>query len=112
MTNEGNVTVALDITLTDDLRNEGIARDIVNRIQNIRKNRGYEITDKIILTFDINVPCRAAVEAYGEYIARQVLAAEIAFAENIGETDEGVEVLDLDGMNIPVKITLNKQQPV
>ena len=112
VTNEGNVTVALDITLTDDLRNEGIARDIVNRIQNIRKNRGYEITDKIILTFDVNVPCRAAVEAYGEYIARQVLASEIAFAENIGETDEGVEVLDLDGMNIPVKITLNKQQPV
>lgn len=106
--NEGNVTVALDITLTDELRNEGIARDIVNRVQNIRKNRGYEITDKISLAFADDSFCHDAVTAYGDYIARQVLASEILLVPELAEGDSDVEVLELDEMNISVKIALNR----
>lgn len=105
--NEGNVTVALDITLTPELRNEGIARDIVNRIQNIRKNRGYEITDKIVLTFAADPAYADAIDQFGDYISRQVLATEIKAVENFDASKEGVETLELDELNIPVDIALS-----
>ena len=105
--NEGNVTVALDITLTDELRNEGIARDIVNRVQNIRKSRGYDITDTIVLTFATAPAYAAAIENYSDYIARQVLAQAILTVDTLDTADADVEVLELDEMNIPVKITLS-----
>lgn len=107
---EGNVTVALDITVTPELRMEGLARDIVNRIQNIRKDRNYEITDKIILTFapeSNDADTRAALEAYGSYIARQVLANDLMIGE-VAADDADAEVLELDSMNLPVKIVLVK----
>ena len=107
---EGNVTVALDITVTPELRMEGLARDIVNRIQNIRKDRIYEITDKIVLTFAPeadDADTRAALEAYGSYIARQVLANDLMIGE-VAADDADVEVLELDSLNLPVKIVLVK----
>lgn len=104
--NEGNVTVALDITLSDELRQEGIARDIVNRVQNIRKNRDYDITDKIVLVFAPNEATDDALNAYGDYISRQVLASSLTIADVANAT--GAEVLDLDGVNVEVLITLNK----
>lgn len=104
--NEGNVTIALDITLTDELRQEGIARDIVNRVQNIRKSRDYDITDKIALVFAPNEATDKALVAYGEYISRQVLATSLIIGD-IADAD-GVELLDLDGVNVEVLITLNK----
>lgn len=107
---EGNVTVALDITVTPELRMEGLARDIVNRIQNIRKDRNYEITDKIVLTFAPeadDADTRAALEAYGSYIARQVLANDLMIGE-VAADDADVEVLELDSLNLPVKIVLVK----
>ena len=104
--NEGNVTVALDITLTPELVNEGIARDIVNRVQNIRKSRGYEITDKISLTFAADEAYNDAVNQYGEYIARQVLATDVKLVETL-DGDAQVETLQLDEMNIPVVISLS-----
>lgn len=107
---EGNVTVALDITVTPELRMEGLARDIVNRIQNIRKDRNYEITDKIVLTFAPeadDADTRAALEAYGSYIARQVLANDLMIGE-VAVDDADVEVLELDSLNLPVKIVLVK----
>lgn len=105
--NEGNVTVALDITLTPELRNEGIARDIVNRIQNIRKSRGYEITDKIVLTFAADPAYADAIDQFGDYISRQVLATEIKAVENFDASKDGVETLELDELNIPVDIALS-----
>ncbi|MDE7024974.1 MAG: isoleucine--tRNA ligase [Paramuribaculum sp.] len=107
---EGSVTVALDVTVTPELKMEGLARDIVNRIQNIRKDRNYEITDKITLTFapeaDDNDTC-AALNAYGDYIARQVLATELTIGPaSAGQPD--VEMLELDSLNLPVKIVLVK----
>ena len=86
--NEGNLTVALDITLTDDLRNEGMARELVNRIQNIRKKSGLEITDRIRVQIEPNEAATKAVEAFGDYIARQVLADEIKLENNEGQTVE------------------------
>ena len=86
--NEGNLTVALDITLTDELRNEGMARELVNRIQNIRKKSGLEITDRICVSIEPNEAATKAVEAFGDYIARQVLADEIKLEANDGQAVE------------------------
>lgn len=103
--NDGNITVALDITITDDLRREGVARDIVNRVQNIRKSRGYDITDKINLVFEPNEATDAAIRDYADYISRQVLADSVKVA-TIDVPMDGVECLDLDGVNVNVAITL------
>ena len=97
--NEGNLTVALDITLTDDLRNEGMARELVNRIQNIRKKSGLEITDRIRVQIEPNEAATKAVEAFGDYIARQVLADEIKL-----ETNEGQSV-EFDEFKLNINIT-------
>ena len=102
--NDGNLTVALDVTVTDDLRREGIARDIVNRIQNIRKGRNYDIVDKIVVVFAPNENTDAAIEAYGDYIAKQVLASSVSVAP-IAD-DAVVETLDLDGIELKAVINL------
>jgi isoleucyl-tRNA synthetase len=86
--NDGNLTVALDITQTDELRNEGMARELVNRIQNLRKKGGLEITDRITVSIEPNDATSKAVEAFGDYIARQVLADDIVIAENDGQEVE------------------------
>ena len=85
--NDGNLTVALDITLTDELRAEGMARTLVNRIQNMRKKSGLEITDHIRVCIEPNEASTKAVEAFGDYIARQVLADSLKL-----ETNDGQEV--------------------
>lgn len=103
--NEGNITVALDITVTPELRREGIAREIVNRIQNIRKDRGYNITDKISLVFAPVAETEEAIREYASYISRQVLA-ETLTVEPVAEGSDGVEILDIDGVNLPVAIAL------
>ena len=104
--NEGNVTVALDITVTPELRAEGIARDIVNRIQNIRKNRDYDITDKITLTFAPSTEAEEALSRYADYISRQVLATDLAVAP-VDPADPEAETLELDDMTLTVKISLS-----
>ncbi len=104
--NEGNVTVALDITVTPELRAEGIARDIVNRIQNIRKNRDYDITDKITLTFAPSTEAEEALSRYADYISRQVLATALAVAP-VDAADPEAETLELDDMTLTVKISLS-----
>ncbi len=102
--NEGNLAVALDVTVTDALRREGIARDIVNRIQNIRKGRNYDIVDKIVVVFAPNENTDAAIEAYGDYIAKQVLASSVSVAPIAA--DDKVETLDLDGIELNAVINL------
>ena len=102
--NDGSLTVALDVTLTDELRKEGIARDIVNRVQNIRKGRDYDIVDKIKLTFEPNEVTDEAIKDFADYISRQVLASSLTF----GEIPEGsqVEELDLDGVKVRTVVEL------
>ena len=102
VTTEGKLTVAMDITLTDELRKEGLARELVNRIQNIRKDSGFEVTDKIRVTFEKNDALRAAVSAYRDYIASQVLAVEILETESL--TDAAAQELDLDDMTVKVLV--------
>ncbi len=103
--NEGSITVALDVTISDELKKEGIARDIVNRIQNIRKNRNYDITDKINITFETNEYTDNAVVEYTEYISRQVLGNSLDITENVQDSDD-TEIMDLDGIQVKIKITL------
>ena len=86
--NEDNLTVALDITLTDELRAEGMARELVNRIQNIRKKSGLEITDHVRVSIAPNDASTKAVEAFGDYISRQVLADELKVEDNDGQAVE------------------------
>ncbi|MDE6116150.1 MAG: isoleucine--tRNA ligase [Duncaniella sp.] len=105
--NEGSLTIALDVTVTPELRREGIARDIVNRIQNVRKSRGYDITDRISLTFAPSEDTDDAVREFADYISRQVLATSLEIAA-LGENDLGVENFLMDDVNVNVKIALNK----
>ena len=99
--NEGNMTVALDITVTPELRKEGIARDIVNRVQNIRKSRDYEITDRINLVFGTNPETDDAIAEFSDYIAAQVLATSVVVSADC----DAQEDLDIDGILLPVNIT-------
>ena len=103
--NDGPLTVALEVTITDDLRREGIARDIINRIQNIRKDRGYDITDRITLVFAPDATVEGVLTDYAEYISAQVLATALTVA-TLGD-DSGVENLDIDGLNVKVLISKN-----
>ena len=75
--NDGRLTVALDITVSDELRYEGIAREFVNRIQNIRKESGYDVTDKITVYIEDHEYVREAVKRHASYIASQTLATAI-----------------------------------
>ena len=100
--NEGNITVALDITVTEELKQEGIARELVNRIQNMRKSGGLEITDKICVTIEKCDETDKAVEVYGEYIAKQVLANSITVAETM---PENATDMDFDGFVLKIAIT-------
>lgn len=82
--NDGNITVALEVELTDSLLKEGMARELINRVQNLRKDGGLEITDRINVTVENCKPVEEAVEAFGEYVRAQVLADNITFAPNEG----------------------------
>ena len=99
--NEGRLTVALDITVTDELKKEGLARELVNRIQNLRKSSGFEITDKVNITLASSAEMDGAVEAYQEYIKSQVLANNLVVtAEPISDTTS----LDFEDFTLAVKV--------
>ena len=104
--NDGSLTVALDITVTEELRREGIAREIVNRIQNIRKDRNYDITDRISLVFAPADGLSDVLTDYSDYISSQVLADAIAVDESAA-ADASAEDLDIDGQIIKVIISQN-----
>ena len=103
--NDGNLTVAIDVVVTDELRREGIAREIVNRIQNIRKSRDYAITDRISLSFGSNPATDEAIREYKDYISMQVLATSIKVVPDV---IDGAEVLTIDDINLPVAISRDK----
>lgn len=104
--NEGNLTLALDVTISDELRQEGIARDIVNRVQNLRKGRDYDITDRINITIDGDAQTSEAVLCFKEYIKHQVLADSIEVASDIDVKED--EIFDIDGITVKVKVDLAK----
>ncbi|MFK7114333.1 isoleucine--tRNA ligase [Flavobacterium oreochromis] len=99
--NSGGITVALDITISDELRNEGIARELVNRIQNIRKDSGFEVTDKIKVTMVNQNEIEGAVANNLEYIQAETLTEELIFAENL---ENGTEI-EFDNLKTKIYIT-------
>ena len=88
VSNEGSLTVALEVELNDELRQEGMAREIINRVQNIRKESGLEITDRIHVTLSPNDEVEKAVASFGDYMKSQVLADNIVIASNQGQEVE------------------------
>jgi isoleucyl-tRNA synthetase len=104
--NEGRLTVALDITVSDELLQEGIAREFVNRIQNIRKDSGFEVTDKIKVVIEDLPSVSAAVTRHSAYIASQTLALDISLASSAAIASLSFREIDMEeGM---VKIVVEK----
>lgn len=100
--NDGKLTVALDITITPELKSEGIARELVNKIQNLRKENGLEVTDKISLEIQANEEIEKSVNENMEYICSETLTQKLTFVSN---TTDGTE---LDINEIKIKIVLKK----
>ena len=98
VSNEGKLTVALEIELNDELRNEGMARELISRIQNLRKETGLEITDRIHVTITPCEKVEKAVASFADYIQSQVLALDITLADNDGAESE------IDDLKINIKI--------
>ena len=101
---EDKLTVALDITITDDLRAEGIARELINRIQNIRKDSGFEVTDKIRVEIEQQEFVLPALKSFADYIASQTLAVEI---EGV-PSPSGEFVVESEVDEQPVRIAVTK----
>ena len=99
--NEGKLTVALEVTVTEELKREGIARELVNRIQNIRKSSGFEITDKINIVLSKNPDTDGAVNEYNTYICNQVLANSLTLADEVADGTE----LNFDDFSLSVSYT-------
>ncbi|UOQ75407.1 isoleucine--tRNA ligase [Hymenobacter sp. 5516J-16] len=97
---DGPLTVALDVTLTDELRQEGVARELVNRLQNLRKDSGLEVQDKIRVTLGQQAELEAAVQSFGGYIREEVQALALNFAPEIS----GGSVLEFDEYTVPVQL--------
>jgi len=99
--NEGNITVALDISIDDELKNEGIAREVVSKIQNLRKSEGYEVTDRINLTFNGDDEIQKAISKNLEYVKTETLSNSIQF--NV-EGDKGIDII-FDKLKTKIFIT-------
>ncbi len=100
---EGKLTVALDITVTEELRREGVARELVNRIQNIRKEAGFEVTDKIRVEVEASPEVEASLAVYADYVGQQTLAVEVkASAEPAGAV---VVASELDDAPLRIAVT-------
>ena len=103
---EGKLTVALDITVTEELRREGVARELINRIQNIRKDSGFEVTDKIRVQIELKPQVEGAIADFADYIASQTLAVEVKGAAE----PQGAFVVDTDVNDEPLRIAVTRMQ--
>ena len=95
--NDADLTVALDISLTDDLKAEGMARELVNRIQNVRKTKDFNVTDRIKVALEKHELVTAAVESFGDYIKNEVLADDLSLVETVA---------DGEAIELPEEVTL------
>ena len=98
---DNNYTVALDLELTPELKNEGIAREFVNKVQNLRKEKDFQVTDKIIVTIDNHPYIKDAIESHNEYICGEILAKAIITKDDMDTSDE----VDVDSHLIQIKLT-------
>ncbi len=90
----GKLTVALDLTITDELKSEGIAREFINRVQNLRKDKGFDLTDKIKIQLTKDCPYLQEIQSNEAHISAEVLANEISFVEKLENTDS-IEIEDV-----------------
>ena len=102
VTNEGQLTVALDVTVTYELKEEGIAREFINRIQNLRKESGFNVTDKIYVQIQKQESINSAIENYADYIGSQTLALSVVLVDKLN--DEEAYHLELDDVKILIII--------
>ncbi len=102
VSSEGNLTVALDVTLSDELKAEGIARELVNRVQNLRKDSGLEVTDKIILSLDTNEEIQNAIASNKAYVCNEVLANGVVF-ETLGTEALTTDLVESEDAKISLK---------
>lgn len=101
--NEDDLTVALDTTITDALRKEGISRELVNRIQNLRKEQGFDVTDNIIVEIEkCDLLCEAA-KSFHDYIVGETLTKELKFSEHVDNPLQTIDVID--GKELAIKIS-------
>jgi isoleucyl-tRNA synthetase len=100
---KGMLTVALDVTITPELENEGIAREIVNRIQKIRKDNGYELTDRILVKLSENTALKPSITEYNTYICAEILADKLEWLPDI------TGGIDIEVNDIPLKILVTKK---
>ena len=103
--NEDGLTVALDISISEDLKSEGIARELVNRVQNLRKQKGLEVTDRISLVLETNEAIQVAIDRNKAYVAEEVLASDISFTNLNG--DIHFETIEEEN---DLKISLKKKE--
>ena len=102
VTSEGRITVALDLTVTDELRAEGVAREFVNRVQNLRKDKDFDLMDRISILLEVNNPVKSEINANNSYISAEVLANNIEFVDSLSQADE-IEIND-----VYFKININR----
>ena len=103
--NDGKLTVALDITVTDDLRYEGIAREFVNRIQNIRKESGFDVTDKITVLIEDHEQIREAIKRHSSYIESQTLATSVSVTADL--SNDNSREIDIDEVIVRISVRKN-----
>ncbi len=101
--NEDDLTVALDTTITEDLRMEGVSRELVNRIQNIRKESNFDVTDNIIVEIEQHNLLCPAVERFMDYICSETLTKELKFVDKVQEPTQMIDVIE--GVELGIKIT-------
>lgn len=102
VTSEGRITVALDLTVTDELRAEGVAREFVNRVQNLRKDKDFDLMDRISIQLEENNPFKSEINANNSYISAEVLANNIEFVDSLSQANE-IEIND-----VYFKININR----
>ncbi|MPN42895.1 Isoleucine--tRNA ligase [bioreactor metagenome] len=100
VTSEGKITVALDLTITDELKSEGIAREFINRIQNLRKEKDFELTDRIVITLEENSPFSKEIINNTPYISEEVLCNQIEFVNSLSIFDE----IEIDDVKFKVNV--------
>ena len=106
--NDGKLTVALDITVSDDLRYEGIAREFVNRIQNIRKETGFDVTDKITVNIEDHDFVREAIERHASYIGSQTLATAVNLVKNL--SCDNIHEVEIDEVVVKIEVIRNNPE--
>lgn len=103
--NNDGVTVALDITLSQELKEEGLAREFINRIQNLRKEKGFEVTDKINILVEKNEALNSAIQNNFIYICDETLAEQLEFIDELNNEENTIELVD----EISAKVSIKKQ---